>query len=125
MLSHSHAKRESIISLVLEFISPGKKMTHRIPSKDIKFLRLLPLLANWIKEKKQLTDKEIIAFVKHYPEHYDPASDISLGQMFEMASHYRDHKTFGKWIQVVLSQEGKAWLEAVFRRFREMSPKMK
>jgi hypothetical protein len=94
-----------------------------ITAKDVRFLRLLPLMANWINENKQLADKQIIAFASHFPEHYDPASDTFLDELFEMTSHYVDHKTFGKWIEVVRSPEGKTWIEGVFNRFRELSPK--
>ncbi len=94
-----------------------------ITAKDVKFLRLLPLLANWINENKQLEDKQIIAFASHFPEHYDPASDTFLDELFKMTSQYVDHKTFGKWIQVVQSPGGKAWIETVFDRFRELSTK--
>jgi len=98
-------------------------MAPPITTNDIRFLRLLPLLANWINENKQLEDKQIIAFASHFPEHYDPTSDTFLDELFEMTSQYVDHKTFGKWIQVVQSPEGKIWIEGVFNRFRELTPK--
>jgi hypothetical protein len=91
-----------------------------ITAKDIKFLRLLPLLAKWINEDKRLEDKQIVAFANLFPEHYDPASDSFLDEMFEMTSQYVDHKTFGKWIHVIRSPEGKAWIETVFNRFRDL-----
>ena len=94
--------------------------TNHVDPKDLKFLRLLPLLANWIKENKELTDKQITAFFNLFPEHFTPAS---LEKMFGMASHYRHHKTFGNWIGVVLSPEGKAWIENASRRFNKLSDK--
>ena len=100
-------------------------MVQRVLKKDQKFLRLLPLLANWIDKKRKLSDKELTAFFRQYPEHYDFKKNTSLDNMLEMASYYKDHDVFGKYIEIILSPEGEEWLKDCFNRIRKMNLKEK
>jgi len=95
-------------------------MVQEIPKKDRERLALLPLAVNWIQSDRKFTDRELRAFLREAPGHFDGIIDRNLDTMMETASKYLDHKAYGKNIQVLLSPEGKRWLEEFGRQAREL-----
>jgi hypothetical protein len=98
-------------------------MVNEIQKDDREFLRLMPLLVHWIKNKRQLSDNELLAFMKHYPKHYDFSANTSVKSMFDMAYKYRNHKIYGKDIEIIMTLEGQKWVTDFFLRLRQLMSK--
>lgn len=94
-------------------------MTQQIPESDRKYFGLLPVIVTWIQSNRKFTDREIIAFTGQYPDHFGTDSDHPLDEMFEMASKYLDNPAYGKGMRVIVSPEGRRWLEELSRQIHE------
>jgi len=95
-------------------------MAQEIPEEDRKYLALLPLAVTWIESNRKFTDRELKAFIREAPGHFDVDWDPNLDMMTKMASKYQDHKAYGKSIQILLSPEGRGWLEGFAKQAREL-----
>jgi len=97
-------------------------MSEDIPFSDKQFFRVLPLLVSYIKTDKKLTDEEILKFMRMFPEHRGHDHGNHRERMLNMASKYKDDKIFGKAIEVVLSEEGKRWMDGFFEQVSKIVP---
>ena len=100
-------------------------MAQEIPDSDKKFLALLPMLANWIEIKRQLSEKEMMAFIRQYPDHFGMAADRSLNEMLSMLSKYENHAFYGNSIRIAQSPEGRKWIENFYLQAREAAKNLK
>lgn len=91
--------------------------------KELRILSTLPIIIDWIKTEKRLTDSEIESLKKIYPEQYEFAKNTTLEEIIEMNSRYKDSKIYGKHIEVVLSPQGIKWLARTLPIVREYSAK--
>lgn len=91
----------------------------------MKFLKLFPLAANWIRNGKQLSDTEIGAYSRLYPEQMNIALSSSESKILEFLNRYRHDRFYGKHIEIMLSREGMEWLRGTFKRIREFQTKNK
>jgi len=83
------------------------------------FFAVLPHIVEWIKSKKELTDIELKAFIKINPALCEYLSNTPLEEIFEVSSYQLNHKIYGKHFEIVLSQEGRKWIEEHIKRIRE------
>lgn len=97
----------------------------RIPEKDRKFLVLLPLIANWIKGNKHLSEAELRIYKEIYAEQVEVALSTSESKMLEFLGRYREDAFYGSYVKVMLSHEGIEWLRGTLRRLREFRDKGK
>jgi len=92
----------------------------KIPEEDMKFLKLFPIVAHWIKNGKQLSDTEIGAYSRLYSEQMDIALSTSESKMLGFLNSYRHDRFYGKHIEVILSQEGTEWLRRTLKQIRQI-----
>lgn len=86
-------------------------MAQQIEEKDKPLLVLLPMVVNWIKSGKNLTDKEIRSMARLHPKEFEYAKRNPIAEMRKVAEKYKDHKIYRDLIEVVLSERGRKWVE--------------
>lgn len=90
-----------------------------IPEKDRKFLVLLPLIVNWIKRNRSLSEAELRLYYDMYPEQVDIALSTPESRMIEFLTRYREDAFYGSYVKAILSHEGIEWLRGTLRQLRE------
>lgn len=78
------------------------------------------MLVSYIKTNKELSEEEIMKFMRMFPEHRGHGSASHRDRMMEMARKYKDDKIFGKGIEVVLSEEGRIWMDRFFEQVKKV-----
>lgn len=102
----------------------GLRMAQTIPEEDKKRLALLPMMTKWIQNNRRLSDNELMMFLRQYMGHVDLSSpNITIKRMYHAVLQYRDHKLYGKDIQILLSPDGRKWIEDCLRRARKLAEK--
>ncbi len=94
----------------------GRNTATEATEADRKFLALLPMLVAWIEKDRQLTEREIAAFIRQYPFHFGLAANRPLDEMWVMLSKYEGHPAYRKGIGLVLSPQGMKWLEEFYQK---------
>ena len=84
------------------------------------FFTVLPHIVEWIKNQKDMTNTELKAFIKINPALCEYLSKTPLEEIFETSSELLNHKIYGKHLEVVVSQEGKKWIEEHVKRIKQM-----
>jgi len=97
-------------------------MAEKMPENERKLLVLLPMLSNWIRNDRNLTDKEITAFFRQFHGLMPLAFDAGLDPMLKMVSRHKDHRIYGKDVEVILSPKGRKWLEELRKRAKALVP---
>lgn len=95
----------------------------QIPEEDGRILTMLPLVVEWIKRGKDLTDVDIKTFGKLHPDHYKYAKNTPLSEILEMSKKYQDHRLYKDHIRLILSEKGTEWLRRNLERVREFAVK--
>lgn len=101
---------------------------HAVQTSQIeeeKRLVLLPLIVNWITTNRQLSDTEMNAFIRQNLGHFDNPHNLPLDNMMAMAMKFKDHPSYKKHIEVVLSKEGQEWLKRFMKRSEELKSKQR
>ncbi|MDH4123234.1 MAG: hypothetical protein OEV21_04020, partial [Thermoplasmata archaeon] len=78
--------------------------------KEHNVLSTLPVVTGWIKENKQLEEKDIETLQKLFPKQFQYALEVSLEELIDMNNRYRDSKLYGKHVEILLSPSGIQWL---------------
>jgi len=97
-------------------------MAEKMPESERKLLILLPMLSSWIRNDRNLTDKEITAFFRQFEGLMPLRFNAGVDAMLEMASRYKDHRIYGKDVEVILSANGRRWLEEFNKRAGALIP---
>jgi len=87
-----------------------------IPDDERKLITMLPILSNWIKNNRNLTDNEMISFFNQFQGLMPLALESGLNPMLETVSCYRKHVIYGKDVEVILSLRGMKWLDDFNKR---------
>jgi len=91
-------------------------MAVAIPDDERKLITMLPILSNWIKNNRNLTDNEMISFFNQFQGLMPLALESGLNPMLETVSCYRKHVIYGKDVEVILSLRGMKWLDDFNKR---------
>jgi len=98
-------------------------MAEKMPESERKLLILLPMLSSWIRNDRNLTDKEMDAFFRQFEGLMPLRFDAGMNAMLEMASRYKDHSIYGRDVEVILSARGRRWLEEFNKRAGALIPR--
>ena len=100
-------------------------LLEKIPEKDRKFLVMLPLIANWIKRNKYLSEAELRIYQEMYAEQVEIALSIPESKMLEFLGRYHEDAFYGSYVKIILSHEGIERLRGILRQLREFRDKGK
>jgi len=89
--------------------------------KEMRLLAMLPIITKWIEADRDLTAEDFDVLRRKYPEQYQIGLNISVQEVIEMNSRYRDSKIYGKHIELLLSERGVRWLKKNQARLMEFT----
>lgn len=84
------------------------------------FFTVLPYIVEWIKNQKDMTNTELKTFIKINPALCEYLSKTPLEEIIEACSDLINHKIYGKHLEVVVSKDGKKWVEEHVKRIKQM-----
>lgn len=96
-----------------------------LTERDLKVISKASIIAEWIRKDKELTVEEVISKFEEFPEISEFVSHVTLDELLEFFSQYREGRLYGDFIEVILSPKGREWLRKIWPIILEAEKKMK
>jgi len=71
----------------------------------------LPTVVGWIENGDDITEADVRNLKQVVPHHLEFGKKTSFEEVIRMNERYLNDPTWGKYVSVILSDRGKAWME--------------
>lgn len=89
----------------------------------VRALTLLSLAVEWIEKEFEFSDNDLNRFRNIFPDEYELLKNLTFEELIEINSRHRDNPIYREQIDVVLSENGRKWLNRTLLKVHEFSAK--
>jgi len=115
----SQYKRKRLNLFLHSLSSWDLDMIQHVREEDRAILMLLPLLVYFINSDENLKESEIRSLAKLHPREFEYIAKTPIAEILSSFERYRGHRIYRDLIGVILSDQGRKWIEVNAKSFRE------